>query len=301
MKPHHGRLRANGVRLHYIEWGAETAPAWLLLHGFTGTARQWQPLAEAFCHRYRIIALDQRGHGLSGWAAGGAYGTGDHMGDIAALVERLGLEGPLVAGHSMGGRNALMYAACYPEKVSRLVLVDARPGPDAASSRALESMVDNLPTHVASLKEAAAAVRGYFPRISPAMALHLARHRWKRLPGGGLVPRHDPALEVAARRGGFAPEDLTPLLGQIACPTLVVRGEDSDILSPHSAQLLARSIPGARLVEIAGAGHLVPWEQPEAFHRAVADFVNGTFAPNIRDMSTRPVRPPPLDRRGRFE
>ncbi|MEE9202150.1 MAG: alpha/beta hydrolase [Dehalococcoidia bacterium] len=273
MRPRHGRLQANGVRLHYLEWGPEAAPPWLLLHGFTGTARQWQPLAETFGHRHRLIALDQRGHGLSGWAPGAAYSTDDHVADIVCLVEHLGLKRLLVAGHSMGGRNALLYTVYRPEAVSRLVVVDARPGPDRASSRALEAMVAALPHSVSSLKEAAGAVRSHFPRLSPTMARHLARYRWKRLANGGLVPHHDPALEEAARRGGFAPEDLSPLLGQIACPTLVVRGGESDILSQHGARLLARSIPGARLVEIAGAGHLVPWEQPEAFHRALAGFV----------------------------
>ena len=275
MKPRHGRLKANGVRLHYIEWGLETAPAWLLLHGFTGTARQWQPLAEAFCHRFRLIALDQRGHGHSDWAPGAAYSTADHMADISCLVEHLGLKHLLLAGHSMGGRNAMLYAVSRPERVSRLVIVDGRPGPDPASSRALESMVTALPHHIPSLKEATGAVQGYFPRLSPPMARHLARYRWKRLPGGGLVPRHDPALEEAAHRGGFAPEDLTPLLGQIACPTLVVRGEDSDILSGHVAKLLTVSMADARLEVISGAGHLVPWEQPEAFHRVMSDFFDG--------------------------
>ncbi len=275
MKPRHGRLRANGVRLHYLEWGPEAATPWLLLHGFTGTARQWQPLADAFGHRYRLIALDQRGHGLSGWADASAYSTDDHVADITALVEWLGLRRLLLAGHSMGGRNALLYTACHPERVARLVVVDSRPGPDRASSRALEAMVDALPHSVPSLKDAVGAVRSHFPRLSPAMARHLARYRWKKLANGVLVPHHDPALEEAARRGGFAPEDLTPLLGQIACPTLVVRGKESDILSRRGAQLLARSVSGARLVEIAGAGHLVPWEQPEAFHRALASFVEG--------------------------
>jgi pimeloyl-ACP methyl ester carboxylesterase len=136
-------------------------------------------------------------------------------------------------------------------------------------------MVTALPYHIPSLKEAIGAVQDYFPRLSPQMARHMARYRWKRLPGGGLVPRHDPALEEAVHRGGFAPEDLTPLLGQIACPTLVVRGEDSDILSGHGAKLLTMSIAGARLEVISGAGHLVPWEQPEAFHRVMSAFVDG--------------------------
>jgi len=279
VKPSHGRLKANGIHLHYIEWGQKTAPAWLLLHGFTGTARQWQPLAEAFCHRFRLIALDQRGHGLSGWAPGAAYSTSDHMADIACLMEHLGLKHILLAGHSMGGRNAMLYTVSQPEKVARLVLVDARPGPDPASSRALESMVIALPHHTHSLEEAARAVRSYFPHLSLPMAQHLSRYRWKRSPGGGLVPRHDPALEEAAHKGGFAPEDLTPLLGQIACPTLVVRGGESDILSGHGARILTASIAEARLEVISGAGHLVPWEQPEAFHQVMAAFADGSDHP----------------------
>src|SRR6266540_6577460 len=123
-KPLDNTLDANGLPLHYLDWGNEAAPPMLLLHGFSGHAHTWDIFARAMCDQFRVLALDQRGHGDSDWAKDGAYGVDDHAADIGAFQDRLAL-GPLVlVGLSMGGRNAIRYTASHPGKVEQLVIVD---------------------------------------------------------------------------------------------------------------------------------------------------------------------------------
>src|SRR5262249_20512706 len=119
----------NGLALHYVEWGAPSAPPVVLLHGITGHATTWDHLAGVLADRHRVIALDQRGHGDSAPAPDGDYGVAAMAGDLAAFVDRLGLGSFALVALSMGGRVAMAYAGGgHVERVSRLVLVDI--GPD---------------------------------------------------------------------------------------------------------------------------------------------------------------------------
>ncbi|MCX6022267.1 MAG: alpha/beta fold hydrolase, partial [Chloroflexi bacterium] len=111
-EPRSGWLDTGDLRLHYAHWGGpEGAPPLLLLHGLSANARTWDEFATAASVRYRVVALDQRGHGDSGWSPSAAYGTFDHMSDLALLLDHLDWEQAAIVGSSMGGRNALALAA----------------------------------------------------------------------------------------------------------------------------------------------------------------------------------------------
>ena len=110
----------NGLRFHYRDWGDLSAPPIILLHGFTGHARSWDTLAAALAGKYRVLALDQRGHGESGWAED--YSTQAMVSDVAAFVAALGLRSFDLLGLSMGGSNAYHYAGTRPEGLQRLVI-----------------------------------------------------------------------------------------------------------------------------------------------------------------------------------
>ena len=118
-------IDANGMRFHYLEWGDPQSPPIMLLHGFAQTCHSWDFVALSLCDRYRVIALDQRGHGDSGWAEDADYTPETQQGDISAIVDALGLEQFVLMGLSMGGRNSLTYAAANPDRVKALVIVDA--------------------------------------------------------------------------------------------------------------------------------------------------------------------------------
>src|SRR5437879_7577679 len=125
-------LTVHGQRFHLTDWGPAAAPTGLFLHGGTGHARTWDHEAAALAGRFRIIALDQRGHGDSDPAPDGDYTLTALTGNIAAVVDALGIARVSLVGLSLGGRVAIVYAALHPERVERLIIVDI--GPDNAAA-----------------------------------------------------------------------------------------------------------------------------------------------------------------------
>src|SRR5213594_3301097 len=117
-------LVLNGRRFHYTEWGAPTSPALVMLHGVTGHARTWDEEAAALATRYRVLALDQRGHGDSESATDCDYTVAAMSADLAAFADALDLARVSIVGLSMGGRVAIAFAGQAPRRVDRLVIVD---------------------------------------------------------------------------------------------------------------------------------------------------------------------------------
>ena len=120
-------VHANNLNFRYLEWGNPNNPIILMLHGFAQQAHSWDFVALSFADRYRIIALDQRGHGDSDWAVDGDYTPDAQEKDIAAIVKKLDLKDIILFGLSMGGRNAFTYAAKNPEQIKGLIVVDSAP------------------------------------------------------------------------------------------------------------------------------------------------------------------------------
>lgn len=266
-------LSVNGLRLHYLDWGGEGQQAMLLLHGFTTSAHAWDFFAPAFRERYRVLALDQRGHGESQWAE--SYTTEDHLLDIAGFVEALRLEDIILVGHSMGGRNAIMYAVCFPERVARLILVDSRLDNDPAASEALGQLLTIIPDEVGAIDELASKLVQLYPYLSLEMCRYLASHGLRKAPNGRFTPRFDLRMREQSQRAGYGVSDLWLFFEQITCPTLIVRGVESPILSPEAAKRMCQVNRSACLVEIEGATHMPPQENPVAFEQAVRSFLQG--------------------------
>ena len=121
-------VQANGMRLHYLDWGNEDKPKMLLLHGGAQTAHSWDFFALGIRDHFHVIALDQRGHGDSDWSEGSEYGPEYHVADVNAFTDAIGYNRFILVGLSMGGRNSYAFAAKHPAKVEQLVIVDV--GPD---------------------------------------------------------------------------------------------------------------------------------------------------------------------------
>jgi len=122
-------IELRGLRFHYRDWPSKRAgaPDLVLLHGFTGHARSWDSFAEAMTDGYRVLALDQRGHGETGWAPADRYGVGDMADDLTAFVKALGLRSFSLLGLSMGGMVTMEYAGRRPAELARAVIVDIGP------------------------------------------------------------------------------------------------------------------------------------------------------------------------------
>ncbi len=216
------------------------------------------------------MALDQRGHGESAWAAPPAYATEDFAADIVGVLGTLGWDSAVLIGHSMGGHNAIGCAAWYPERLRGLVIVDSRPAIPADRLAQMKERGARPHRRHPSVEAAAASFRLLPPetRADPALLAHLARESVTSQ-DGAVSLRFDPAC-YAAR----VPADGWQLVPRISAPTLVVRGELSPILTRPMAERLRAEISGARLVEIPGAYHHLVLDRPEAFVHEVRGFLD---------------------------
>jgi len=273
VEPYDEYVVANGLRLHYLDWGNRNKQPLILLHGFLGHAHVWDRIARAFKDRFRVLALDQRGHGQSGWSQDTAYTIDDHFLDIDTFLTTLELSKVILIGYSMGGRNALFYAACKPSAGARLILVDARPDDTPQASQALKDLLLAFPLKASGLDEVAQALRGLYPYLSKQCCMHIARYGYKQEDDGTFIPTYDTRMSAQCERMNYATEGLWPYLPNIACPTLIIRGIESRFLSNEVAQRMCELIPVAVMREIPQATHMPAQENPVVFQRIVLEFL----------------------------
>jgi pimeloyl-ACP methyl ester carboxylesterase len=260
---------ATGVRLHLLEWGEPGRPALCFLHGGAAHAHWFDAVAPPFVDRFHTISLDQRGHGLSTWATPPAYATQDFAADLVAVMDALGWHHMVVIGHSMGGHNAMSFAAWHPERVRGLVIVDSRPALPADRLARLRRRGERPMFRHPTADTAVARFRLLPPETAaePELLAHLARQGIVERDGGWSF-RFDPACNASRQ-----PVDAWQLLPGILAPTLIVRGELSPILPPEMAERLRSAIPQASLVEIPGAYHHLVLDQPKAFVGVLEEFL----------------------------
>ncbi|MBM4440527.1 MAG: alpha/beta fold hydrolase [Candidatus Rokubacteria bacterium] len=259
-------LVLHGSRFHYTECGDAAAPALVMLHGITGHARTWDEEAAALAGRYRVLALDQRGHGDSDPPPDTDYTIAALTGDLAAFVDALGLRSFSLVALSMGGRVAIQYAGTHPGRVERLVIVDIGPDIAAGGRMRVGRMMAATPERFRDVDEVLAYQRANNPRYTEALLRARVHHGVRALPDGGYTWKYDRGLRELVRSGTWSdPIDLWPPWRALTCPTLLVRGAESDILTAEIAKAMLAAQPHAELAEVAGAGHTVPGDQPEAF------------------------------------
>jgi pimeloyl-ACP methyl ester carboxylesterase len=278
-------MEVGGLALQALEWGPAGRSGVLLLHGGAAHAHWFDAVAAPLAERRHVVALDQRGHGESQWAQPPAYATQDFARDLVGVMDCLGWATAVLVGHSMGGHNAIGCAAWHPDRVRGLVIVDSRPAIPAERIAQMRERGARPHRRHPTVEAAAAAFRLLPPdtTANPALLAHLARQSvsWQ---DGAVLLRFDPAC-YAARD----PVDGWLLLPEIVAPTLVVRGELSPILPRSMAERLAGGLRGARLVEVPGAYHHLVLDQPEAFTKAVLEFLDDLDA---RESGGRvPIRP----------
>ncbi|HMB87579.1 MAG TPA: alpha/beta hydrolase [Methylomirabilota bacterium] len=265
--------KVNGITLHYLDWGPADAPPVVLLHGITGHARVWDHLAARLVPGRRMLALDQRGHGDSDPAPDDDYRVGTMADDVAAFVGSLRIDRLALLGHSMGGRIAIKYAADHAARLERLVIVDIGPDINLAGLERVRDMMAQSPERIESEDWAVEYIRRANPLQDLDMLRERVRHGLKRLPDGELTWKYAKGLRDMMREGRRDAVDLWEPLPRIPCPTLVVRGAESDILSAEVAKKMTERLPDGRVVEIAGAGHTVPADRPEEFVRQIRAFL----------------------------
>ncbi|GGL08191.1 alpha/beta fold hydrolase [Streptomyces flaveus] len=273
-------ITLNGLRTHYVEWGYEDRPAIVMLHGLRSYARTFEPLAQRLGDRYRVLAPDARGRGDSDWDPKGEYYTESYVADLEQFADRLGLDRFVLLGHSMGGTTTYVYAARHPERVGAAVVEDIGPGSSLSGEGAkrIKREVANTPPDFPSQEAARAYWRDIRPNISEDALDSRLRHtlapdgegrwRWKFDLAGIAAARldPDPARQV----------DLWPYVDALRCPTLIVRGGESDFLPAATMAAMTQRNPRIHTVEIPGAGHYVHDDAPDLFHHRLTRFLRSS-------------------------
>ena len=160
VQPRDKTVHANGINLHYLDWGSPGSPVAVLLHGLRGHAHSWDDVSPALCGQYRVLALDQRGRGETDWAPGGDYSGAAFVADLKGFCQALDLESFTLVGHSMGGRNSMAFAGRYPEMIERLVIVDIGPTVDPRGGQRITQELQSVPEEFDSFEDVVAYMGG---------------------------------------------------------------------------------------------------------------------------------------------
>jgi pimeloyl-ACP methyl ester carboxylesterase len=264
----------------YVEWGDPDNPRVLVcVHGLTRNGRDFDFLADALADRYRVVCPDVVGRGRSDWLKNPAlYGLPQYAADMTTLLARLDAETVHWLGTSMGGLIGMLLAAQNKSPIARLVLNDVGPVLTAAAIARIGDYVGKAPRFdsFAAAERYIREVSAPFGVLDDAQWRHLTEHSVKPAAAGGLELRYDPAIAepFRAAMGSGKDVEVWALYDPIRCPTLVLRGASSDLLSRETADAMAGRGPRPRIVEIPGVGH-APMLLNEAQIAPVRDFLAG--------------------------
>jgi 2-(acetamidomethylene)succinate hydrolase len=265
---------------------AGTGPLVVFCHGITATAAVWDPVLHQVSRRFSVVAIDQRGHGRSSKPATGYTGA-SYARDVLRLVEVLGRGPAVVVGHSLGARNALVAAAHCPELVAGAVAVDFTPYIEDQVLDDLDRRVRAGNRRFAGRPDLEAYLRSRYTRLPHDAIERRARYGYSAA-SDGLRPMAEPhAMEetLAGLR-----EDLVPALRALRVPALLVRGAESQLVSPAAWQRTVHQHPHIRRLVIAGADHYVPEEAPDAVSDAVMQFASDATERKRREQGSTRIR-----------
>jgi pimeloyl-ACP methyl ester carboxylesterase len=250
------------LNLTYWEWdGPPGAPTVMCVHGLTRNGRDFDFLAEALSSRFRVVCPDLPGRGRSDWLdEGAAYGFPFYLAVLGALYARLDVVALHWVGTSMGGLCGMLFAALPKSPVRRLVLNDVGP---VVAKEGLERIgrqvgLDPGFSNRQELEDHLREVYAPFGPLSDAQWRHLVAHAGRTRGDGRLGLAYDPKIADAFRAaepGALADLDFWEFYDRIRCPTLLLRGAESDVLRAGDAAAMTDRGPQAQLVEFAGIGH----------------------------------------------
>lgn len=259
----------NGLRLHYLDWGTPGKQPLVLLHGGSAYAQWWDFFAPAFTDNYHVIAPDWRGHGDSQHADPPAYSTRHYIDDLHKLLVKIGIERPVILGHSMGGHNAVIYATQHAAEMAALVMVDTNVSYPESAVQFLRKIGEKPAKVFDSFAEAVSRFQ-VLPReslFSKDRLEYIASFAFQQRADGKWGAKLD-------RRTLFRdPVDGRELLSHIRCPTLIVKAENSPVLNHDKLERLCSGLPNGRWAEVKDCYHHIMLDNPEGLIAVVRGFL----------------------------
>lgn len=321
-EPESRTIVANGLDLHYLDWGGGGSPLVVLVHGGRDHCRTWDDVVAALPPDWRIIAPDLRGHGDSEWARGGCYSLWDYVADLDSMIRMIaGPASPVVlVGHSLGGAICLQLAGARPNQVCGVVAIEPfgmgpGAGPevlDAAISHdvvkitpvatvapahdRLRFYLDSIdrfeqrnPVGYASIEDGIARALAANPRLTPAIAQRVVSYGMTARHDGTYTWKFDNRVRIASPYS-FSFEEATEIWGQITGPVLVVNGGHTQRTATIS-DAFAANFRDFQSVLVPGAAHMVQQEQPLAVAAQIVSLVE-TVVPEPQERSVSTARRP---------
>jgi pimeloyl-ACP methyl ester carboxylesterase len=258
---HH--LLLQRMRFHYLDWGTAGLPPVVFLHGGGLNAHTWDLVCAALRHERHCLALDQRGHGESEWSPEMDYSTESHAGDLEAFRQATALERFVLVGMSLGGATALAWAGKHSRLLAGLVLVDIGPETRAAGTRKIAAFTSDA-TPLDSVEQYVDRALAFNPRRNRELLRRSLLHNLRRMPDGRFMWKYDQRHRGKVDPGAYERrrELLWAAVDRVECPTLVVRGAQSDVFHDEDAERLAGRFRSGRWVKVEGAGHTVQGDNP---------------------------------------
>jgi len=271
-----------------VDWGVAGKPPMLLLHGGRDHCRNWDWTATALRDEWHVIAPDLRGHGDSQWSPDGSYTMAGYIYDLAQLIHQQDLAPVTIIAHSLGGNIALRYAGIYPETVAKLIAIEGiGPPPRVLAERREKTIAERMdewireqrgfagrmPRRYASIEDAFRRMQDENPHLTVEQARHLTVQGVNQNEDGTYSWKFDnyvrawPPYDMPGR-------DIQLLWSRIACPTLLLYGEESWSGNP-AEDGRAKSFRHATVVGIDGAGHWLHHDRLDDFLRIVRGFLAG--------------------------
>ncbi len=270
--PEDRQVIIGNMRFHYLDWGGTGHPI-LFLHGGGLNAHTWDLVCVMLRDSYRCIALDQRGHGDSEWSPTIDYAIETQVRDIEGFIQQLGLNEPVLVGQSMGGLNSIAYAIRHSDKLRGLVVIDVGPEINPAGTQRIREFASTpaLESFEAFLERAIK----FNPLRNPTVLKRSLYYNLRQTPTGKWTLKHDQrrGSEEYMRIANAQRERLAQQLTKIMCPTLIVRGALSDVLTDEAAERFARSLSKGRWTRVERAGHNVQGDNPAGLLGVVLPFL----------------------------
>ena len=275
-------LEGAGLRLHALDWGPAPGPVAVFLHGGGLNAHTWDVVCDLLHEELHCLAIDLRGHGDSDWQPDGNYAMQGYVADLDAAVRSLSLERFILVGMSLGGVVALELAA-RDRRVLGLVLVDTGPGGSRPAGRRRLGQFMDGPSEFASIDEIIDRAVAFNPRRSPERLRRTLLQNLRQTSSGTWTWKYDPRIRLGSRGRPATHEEVDRWIAErskrllaaareVSCPTLIVRGGDSDMFHDEDAERSVEGFPDARWIRIEGASHTVQSDRPQELAAALREF-----------------------------